>query len=397
MPVWHAATKKLVQEGKLVVLGITQEQHPERCALFAQWQGFGWPIVHDPINVLRSEAVPIIVAIDEHGIVRSTRSNPRTFVSQFLHQDFPAPDQATTPRAAQRPDLNALQAKAAQADTADAWRGYGDAIALWQPELISQAIAAYQTCLQHDPEDAAARFRLGVCFRMRYESKQRQPEDFQHAVDAWTAALAQEPNQYIWRRRIQQYGPRLIKPYPFYDWVDRAQQAIRDRGETPVTLPIPPTGAELAKPARRFETKHVASKHPDPNGRITRDDTPFIQAEATVVPAQIKPGATVRVHITLRPVTARKTHWTNDAGPTLVWLSLPEGWQVDRQVQRIDGKQAAASTETRQVEFEVRTAKNASGTVRLPAFALYYVCEDEDGTCRYLRQDVSATVRLTSP
>ncbi|HVL13287.1 MAG TPA: hypothetical protein VM529_12035 [Gemmata sp.] len=57
-------------DGKLVVLGVTQEQHSERCRLFAQWKGFDWPILHDPINVLGSSAVPIVLALDEHGIVR---------------------------------------------------------------------------------------------------------------------------------------------------------------------------------------------------------------------------------------------------------------------------------------------------------------------------------------
>ncbi len=52
------------------MLGVTQEQHADRCRLFAQWKQFGWPILHDPINLLEAPAVPIVVAIDEHGIVR---------------------------------------------------------------------------------------------------------------------------------------------------------------------------------------------------------------------------------------------------------------------------------------------------------------------------------------
>ena len=61
---------------------------------------------------------------------------------------------------------------------------------------------------------------------------------FQRAIDAWGQALAIDPNHYIWRRRIQQYGPRLIKPYPFYDWVEQAAREIRARGETPVELAV---------------------------------------------------------------------------------------------------------------------------------------------------------------
>ena len=88
MPVWHDATRQWVKDGKLVLLGVTQEQHPERCRLFAQWKQFDWPILHDPINVLESMAVPIVVAIDEHSIVRSTPPNPKTFAADFLNKSF---------------------------------------------------------------------------------------------------------------------------------------------------------------------------------------------------------------------------------------------------------------------------------------------------------------------
>jgi hypothetical protein len=88
VPVWHDKTKGWVRDGKLVLLGVTQEQHPERCRLFAQWKGFDWPILHDPINVLESSAVPVVVAIDEHGIVRSVRPRPETFEREFVGQAF---------------------------------------------------------------------------------------------------------------------------------------------------------------------------------------------------------------------------------------------------------------------------------------------------------------------
>src|SRR6516162_6962905 len=88
MPVWHEGTAKWVKEGKLVLFGVTQEQHGDRCRLLAQWKGFGWPILHDPINVLELTAVPILVAIDEHGIVRLTRPNLDTFPADFLDRKF---------------------------------------------------------------------------------------------------------------------------------------------------------------------------------------------------------------------------------------------------------------------------------------------------------------------
>lgn len=58
----------------------------------------------------------------------------------------------------------------------------------------------------------ATEFRLGVAYRARYDSLLRQPGDFRKAVEHWERALALDANQYIWRRRIQQYGPRFDKP-----------------------------------------------------------------------------------------------------------------------------------------------------------------------------------------
>ena len=52
---------------------------------------------------------------------------------------------------------------------------------------------------------------------MRHDSGFRRIGDFANAVNAWSQARNADPNQCIWRRRLQQYGPRLAKPYPFYD------------------------------------------------------------------------------------------------------------------------------------------------------------------------------------
>ena len=47
------------------------------------------------------------------------------------------------------------------------------------------------------------------------------------------------------------------------------------------------------------------------------------------------------------------------------------------------------SKETRHIEFEITGATPATGEkVIIPAYALYYVCEDVGGTCLYRRQDI---------
>ena len=202
------------QAGRLVLLGVTQEQHADRCRLFAQWKRFDWPILHDPVNLLQAPAVPIVVAIDEHGIVRAVRPRPETFAAEFLDKTFADDAQPGAPRSAGPPDLASLHRKAEATPDADTCATIGDALTIWgSADRADQAIDAYARALKLDPTDKNSWFRLGVAHRIRHESPGRRPRDFQAAIDAWCRALELDPNQYIWRRRIEQYGPRLTKPY----------------------------------------------------------------------------------------------------------------------------------------------------------------------------------------
>jgi hypothetical protein len=229
---------------------------------------------------------------------------------------------------------------------------------------------------------------------MRYDSAQQKPADFQMAVDCWTKARQIEPNQYIWRRRIEQYGPQLTKPYPFYDWVETAAKEIKSRGEKSVELKVLPTGSETAGPERSFDIGQRSVEPPDPNGRIVRDTQNLILAEVTVVPPQVKPGEIVRVHVTLQPNKSRKAHWNNEAEPLKLWIEPPAGWQVKPQLLIAPQGEKPETSEPRRLEFEVRVPPDTVGTGRLTAYALYYACEDVSGTCQFLRQDIPVTVRI---
>lgn len=404
MPVWHKATRQWVADGKLEVLGITQEQHPDRCRLFAQWQQFDWPIVWDPINSLESTAVPIIVAIDEHGIVRSTRPRPETFEQEFLNVSFredasPAstPAEGASDRPT-KPNLAALKARAEQSNTAKTYRDWADACVLWGGEAeIDTAINAYSRSQALDADGANSRFRLGVALRLRHDSLRREPADFQRAVEQWEQALARNPNQYIWRRRIQQFGPRLDKPYSFYDWVEQARREIAARGATPITLTVDPYGAELAHPVRAFAADAAATKSPDPDGKIQRDTRPLVQSEVTLVPSRLRPGGSARVHIALSPDADRKAHWNNEADPLRVWVDMPKGWKVSQQSHSVAGpSKRETSTETRRIDFEVQAPADATGITKLTVYALYFVCEGENGACLFLRLDIDVNVEVVT-
>ncbi len=395
VPVWHDASRQWVKDGKLVLLGVTQEQHPERCRLFAQWKQFDWPILHDPINVLESSAVPIVLALDEHGIVRSTRPSPKTFEAEFLSKSFTddAKNSPSKPTPTFPPKFGDLRLDALRAKTPQAWKSYGDALALWGEGRLTDTITAYRNATQADPKDGAAWFRLGVSLKRRAETEGRDANDFQAAVVAWGTALDLDPNQYIWRRRIQQYGPRLDKPYPFYDWVPEAEAAIRARGEKPIALPVRPVGAEIAKPSKTFAIQSEKPKNPDPAGKLTRE-TKSVIVEAVTVPAQVKPGSSVRVHLTLRLAPTTTDHWNNEAEPLRVWVDPPEGVPVSERLVRAEQPRTVTSQEERTVGFEIQLPKTASGTIRIPVFAVYHVCNDDGGQCRFVRTDAVVDVKV---
>ena len=391
------------QRGDVRMVGIIPEQHPERCRLFMQWKQMGWPILVDPLNLLGVSAVPITLAIDEYGIIRgkNLRVDAAAELDEtFLSKSFDPPVGSASRESAEQPAQPAAPSledlKPGPSASIQAWRAYGDALVLWGgDDRLDEAIGAYQRVLKLDPSGGPTHFRLGVALRKRYDSARRQPNDFSAAVRQWRLALDIDPNQYIWRRRIQQYGPRLDKPYSFYDWVHQAREEILARGEEPAPLRVEPGGAEFAHPAETFTSETSERTEPDPRGRIHRDEAGFIRAETTIVPPVIRPGESARIHVVFRPNTAIKAHWNNEAGDLEYWLTPPEGWQAGQRSLTVANPPALVSLEARKIEFEVRCPENAQpGQVQLSSYALYYVCEDVNGTCLYRRQDIQIPIEV---
>ena len=381
------------------MLGIAQEQHADRCSLYAQWQKFDFPILHDPINLMGAKVVPLMLAIDETGVVRAVGPKLEDFEDTFLNKDFLAGEEAPPPAAKpSAPDIDALQKEAKQSNSIEAWRSLGDGLTLWHgPDRLDEAISAYSHSLQIDPTDNLSQFRLGVCFLRRHESESRQPGDFQKAADLWGKALETDPNQYIWRRRIQQYGPRLNKPYPFYDWIRQAQTEVKERGEDPVTIQFPLSGSEIAQPVRKFLADSEKSSSPDPDGLLDRDTTGLIEVEAAVVPSRIRSGKSTRVHIDFLPSESLEAHWNNEAEPLQVWVELPEGWETESLLLEAPQPEEIESTEMRHIDFGILTPEGLEpGLVSITAYALYYVCEGKNGTCQFLRKDIKMQIEIVN-
>jgi hypothetical protein len=395
VPGWHEATNALQQDGKLQMVGIVSEQHGERARLFMQWKEMDWPVMVDALNVLDVPYVPITLCIDERGAIRKIVppfAGADNIVNEFLAADYPAAgDGATKAQRVSAPAKPARLEPVAGAPAAQ-WRDYGDLVFFWGDEQLDRAIAAYNKVIEANPEDAETLFRLGVTYRKRYDSATRQPGDFQQAAVYWSRALNADPNNYIYRRRIQQYGPRLDKPYPFYDWINTARNDIAARGETPIVLSLEPGGAELAKPGPFEEA--AAGTEPDPEHKITADGR-LIAIESVVVPGSVAPGNAARVHVEFMPDATHGAHWNNEVDDVVLWITPPDGWQVNgRRLSVPSAHGTAVSQETRRIEFEIRSPDSASGRVEIPAYALYYVCEGASGACLYRRQDLRVVVHV---
>jgi len=373
-------------------VGIIQEQHPDRCRLFMQWKQMDWPILVDALNLYGVSAVPITYLIDEAGIVRAVNPKPAEFEA-FLAS--PARETGPPPPVA-RPAIEKMRPAEDPASAAE-WGTYADALFLWGGDArLGRAIEAYERALRLAPGDGPMEFRLGVAFRRRHDSAVREPGDFQAAARHWAAALESDPNQHIWRRRIQQFGPRLDKPYPFYDWVEEARAAVRARGEAPSPLVTEPSGSEIAAPAERFSGDDGGARPPDPAGRVRRDTERLISVDTAVVPSAIGPDGVTRAHLLLVPNAAHQAHWNNEAEPLRVWLDPPAGWRVDRREARAPQPPAAVSTEPREIQFELKAPAVLEGRpVEVPGYALYYVCEEADGVCLFRRQDFVLAVGVS--
>jgi hypothetical protein len=398
--VWNEKTKQLVTDGKLVVIGVVQEQHAQRAQLYQQWKQFEFPIAQDSITGNGLASVPVPILLDEYGSVLSSRPNLKD-IDQLVEQSIPAP---TTPGPTLDPEQVTskwLITQAQQNPTTEVCCATGDALLRESTHTsTTQAIHWYRKSLESATRTeqtkltAAVKFRLGVAHRSRFDvapESSQEASDFTLAAQYWTAALAANPNQYIWRRRIEQYGPRQMKPYPFYDWVEHAQSEIAVRGETPIKLTVPLSGAEIAQPTKKLETSANETIAPDPESKIDQDQESLIRFHATVVPHLVEPGKTARVHMQF---STDQGDWNNESDELIVWLEGSQSGALSANRLTHPNALESSSTETRSLEFEFQTNRDATGPIELKGYAVYYVCDSDNGQCSYWRQDISIPIEL---
>lgn len=345
--------------------------------------------------------VPVPILVDEFGVVQTVR--PRVGQIEKLVTTKREPPTKSAPVLDDKwlnPEFLTANFEGADGSVQElVW--FGD-ICL-KTGRITQALNAYRRAgkkAETSTEVTTSKlvpeidFRIGVALRAKYDDQQLQePSDFAEAAEFWTRAKTGDPNQYIWRRRIEQYGPRQIKPYPFYDWVDKAVADIKARGDDPVRLIVPLSGAEVAKPSKREFKRAAIAKNPDPDSKIILldDKRSLVRYTSSVVPSPIKPGETARIH--LQFFTDENGKWNNESSPMQVWINETDGGKSSKRLIEYPNATDPASSESRTFEFEFQTTSTIDSCV-ISGFALVNVCSEENGQCLFRRQNFAVEIPL---
>ena len=440
MPVWYEQAQPLIESGRLVMLGVIQEQHAERCRLFQQWKQMQFPIVQDVINSNGIAVVPVYVGIDEHGYIRKIPRDPRQLQQEFVDVDYSGAKPDPAPAFSQVPvelaTVAGWRSRVESHDSAANQLGLADALVVWErnTDALTEAIGIYrrldsqlQELAEANKDESEAdsvdetppaaersrkrpkppgrleqirgqlNFRLGAANRILYEQQgQVDSETLLASVTRWEQALSLNPNQYIYRRRIEQYGPRLKKPYSFYDWVAQARDDIQSRGESPVPLPVEPNGAELAERARTMIVESQA-ENPDPAARIILDDGTLVQVHHAFVPTEPKPGEVIAVHINFQVRGTAK--WNHETTPLKMWVEPDPATasEIKLSTNLVQDKTPYNAPESRQpvsLSFEMEIAPSAEGPVRLNGFALFNICETRNGQCIFRRRNFTVEIPI---
>ncbi len=419
---WHAATRELVAAGRLRVIGVVQEQHRERAALWLKWQGIGWPVAWDPFNQLEVKLVPKVLAVQPGGLVLKDRLHPKRIEGEGGLLEVMGRMQGATAELEQPaqfgPHLARARGPITPADEPGEFAPAAMATLLMDRQRLdagscNRRRAAVQALVDRArAPDATARdhFRAGVAQRLLLDLEgpsQRPGEQpnqgrFQGAINSWSRALSLDPGQYIWRRRIQQWGPRLDKPYPFYDWVPLARKELAARGLEPAAWKVLLSGSETARGGYDLPVPAV-QENPDPLAQIPSDVKQRVSLHWAVAPhtgfagpnVRVAPG-TSRVHLSL--VLAEDVRIEPEGGPLGIWIDLPDGWRARSSWIDLHPVGEEDYQDSR-LDFElVAPAPGPPGEApppvpRLTGYVLYPVCVGENGVCNLLRRNFDLDLR----
>lgn len=120
----------------------------------------------------------------------------------------------------------------------------------------------------------------------------------------------------------------------------------------------------------------------NPPGKTSIQDSRLIAA-----------GETTRIHLRMTPDSG---YWNNESATLIIWIEASEaGTPSDTRLVHPHVK-SPSSHETRTLEFEFKTNSNLTENIKISGYALYYVCDSDDGQCIYRRQAISIPIQITS-
>lgn len=394
-PIWLAKTKPFVDTEKLVVVGIAQEQHAGRVRLFAQWQNVEWPILHDAMNVVGVKDVPLLVAIDEHGVIRAVDPDLEKLAEDFISKEF-TPLKVMPPiDLKELPDPRTTRRIAGEARRNNEWRRHAEALVLaGKPQQIKEAIATFQLAIDADDGDEAAWFGQGVAYRIRYDRPERDAGDFQAALDAWRKAAQLDPANAIYLARLQQYGPCIDKPFSFYDWIETAREDITHREETPVVLICEPVGAEVSPPEAKFRFNKRKGPDSPALGKAAVDRRPIVEVtSACAAETKKRKGSIVQIYVTCRLAPGSEATWSNEGEPMQLWLETPKTGRLGVRYLAYQQPKEPRTVEERVLSFPLRLA-SAKSSLTLEGTLLYFVHDGPNAPAQPMKQDVRIKVKV---
>lgn len=391
---WLETTKEHVENQKLVVLGAMLEHHRDRCRLFAQWKGIEIPVLHDPLNQAGVEKLPLLVGVDEHGVVQVIDPDPGRFTQDFISKKFKPSPLAIRAPVVNLPNPKYTARMAEEARNAKGWREHGDALVLagLSPQ-INEAILTYPQALKVDPQDSLSYFRLGAAYRLRYDSSERQPGDFQAAIDAWQEAVRVAPRNKVFHSNIQRYGVRHEKPASMYRWIKTARRELLARGETPVQLNVEPSPIEFAKRTKKFTSSHNTGPANDVSKQETQDGQRAVDFESVVVRSTRSKSKRRHAQVLLifRPIGGRS--WYKQGEPMRVWIEPPKYLKVNRRFIEFANSESATSGKERTLNFEVSVAKKMrKKPISIKGHAVFQMMDGEEP--KQLRRDFEVKFTL---
>jgi hypothetical protein len=152
---------------------------------------------------------------------------------------------------------------------------------------------------------------------------------------------------------------------------------------------------ECAASTEKFRRDKDKGPDGDPTGKVTKDTQGLIHVTQAVVPATSKKHRRiVEVLLTFTPNAERVAHWSNKAEPLRVWIDVPKTGTLGSRFVEFPNPKEPISTDERTVSFEVKTPSKQKGSLTIDAYALYHVCEGDQGEPKLRRQDIKVKIDL---